>query len=171
VLRGRVRLIGATALAGVVVGTAFLGPMLVGVLGTTQSPPLPLRARGALPEALTRLRFEENGGQIGLDARFVLRLQGAGIAFEASGPVVYAGTGSVRMRFGGGNKAPDLEGTDRGAQGDVIQVSFGTGNAVDAARNSYLGGWTETTHLLIQGGFQPELRGEYDGFVMKILPG
>ena len=58
-----------------------------------------------------------------------------------------------------------------GAQGDVIQVSFGTGIAVDAAPNAYVVGWTDTTDFPVRGGFQPGLRGEYDSFVTKILPG
>jgi hypothetical protein len=111
--RGGAGLVGAMVLVGVVMGTAFVGPMRVGILGTTHSPRLPLQARGALPEGLTQLRFEENRGQIGLDARFVLRFAGASVAFEASGPVLYAGTGSLGMRFVGGAKSPDLEGADR----------------------------------------------------------
>jgi hypothetical protein len=57
-----------------------------------------------------------------------------------------------------------------GAHGDVIQVTFGTGIAVDAAHNAYVVGWTDTTDFPVRGGFQPSLRGEYDSFVTKILP-
>ena len=173
--RGRVRLVGVTALVAGVVGAAFLGPVVVGIAGATGTARVSAEVPNPLPPALAHLRFEENLGQFGLDARFVLRLAGAGIAFEAGGPVLYAGAGSLRMRSVRGADAEGSRLLDStflgGAQGDVIQVSFGTGIAVDAAPNAYVVGWTDTTDFPVRGGFQPGLRGEYDSFVTKILPG
>jgi hypothetical protein len=113
-MRHRIVLVGVMVLVGVVVASAFLGPLLVGITGTARPPHVSLQGQSAVPEGLTRLRFEENQGQAGLDARFVLRLPGAGVAFEASGPRLYfGGTGSLRMRFAGGADAPRLDGLHR----------------------------------------------------------
>ena len=75
--------------------------------GRPASPPAP----NPLRPALAHLRFEDNRGQIGLDARLSFGFRGAGVAFEASGPVLYAGAGSLRMRVVGG---AEMDSTYRG---------------------------------------------------------
>jgi hypothetical protein len=57
-----------------------------------------------------------------------------------------------------------------GSQGDVIAFTVGTGVGLDAAKNAYVAGWTNTTDFPIQGGFQETLQGEYDTFVTKVVP-
>src|SRR5881396_717699 len=143
---------------------------------------------GARPEAI-QLHFDGvRGVQIDDDGRLVLRTAGGQVIQQK--PVVYQPDGDRRIPVEGtyvlqgkrrvGFRIPSYDSTKPLIIDPVLVYSSyfgGTGTAdqgnavaVDAAGNAYVAGQTSSTDLLTIKGVQGALRGQLDGFVLKLDP-